>query len=93
MFSHFLSGFFDMGDMLNLANAFVFTSIPQEPITGRIDWGEGDGFAIAVVIVATGQYVGNHTYNTAGTYTLTLRANSDSGSTGESTITVVVVNP
>lgn len=44
-----------MGDMLNLANAFVISSIPQEPITGSVDWGEGDGFAIAVATTATGQ--------------------------------------
>lgn len=44
-----------MGDMLNLANAFVFTSIPQESGMGRNDWGEDGGFAIAVATAATGQ--------------------------------------
>ena len=93
MFSHPADFLIAEGDTLNLTNVFVISSIPQEPITGRIDWGDGGGFAIHIVIVETGQYVGSHTYNTAGTYTLRLRANSDSGSTGESTITVVVANP
>jgi hypothetical protein len=92
-FSHPASFLIDAGDTLNLTNVYVISSVPEEPITGRIDWDEGDGYAIHVVIAATGQYVGSHTYTTSGTYTLTLRANSDSGSVGESTIIVVVAIP
>jgi hypothetical protein len=80
-----------VGQSVNLSNVYVQSSIQGEVITGRVDWGEGDGFNPVGISSTTGEFFANHIYLSAGTYTITVRARGESKSQEDVEVLVEVV--
>jgi hypothetical protein len=79
------------GQSVNLSTVHVQSSIPGEAITGRVDWGEGDGLNPVGISLTTGEFFASHIYLSAGTYTMTVRVSGESKSQEDVEVLVEVV--